>query len=256
MTLKIHTIVSLCALMSCAAQMRAQDDQPQNFPPPWNNPGKYTLPITIPIFGVIILGILITVLLFKRKSISSHGLIFGFWMLMWFGSVALNTWDIPHVSKSIVGFNIIVNILGLIYWIRLGMTEYKRKNTWPFNLMFEIGAWFSMFTLSCVEVFVLLLVGKKQYNQVANWYPVAIASITMLENLWTKGKEIRAQRLKSQLVKDVENAFHEFIEVCMKDPQSCNITEFDQKLNDFTKLFDVLVAQQREYLSVAQQKMA
>lgn len=220
---------------------------------------NYTLIITIPVFGGIAIIIVIVFILFKRKCISSHAFILGFWMMMWFGSTVLNSWDIPipHASNWLVGFHVVSNVFGLIYWIRLGLKEHNRKNKWPsVNLMFEIGAWFSMFTLSIIEAFVLGLVGKEQYNQISHWYPVAIAFISMVENYWTKGREIRADRGKSQLVKNLEEAFEEVIRLCLEDPARVSLEEFDQKVEEFYRLLDMLVAQTREAMIVAQQREA
>ncbi|VFQ89476.1 unnamed protein product [Cuscuta campestris] len=201
--------------------------------------------------------IVIAVILFKRKHISSHGLILGFWMLMWFGSVVLNTWDIPRVSKTLVSFHVVVNVLGLVYWVHLGLLEYNRKNAWPSaNFMFEIAAWFSMFALSCVEVFVLTLAGERQYRRLSHWYPVAIAFISMVENYWTKGREIREDRMKSQLIKNLEAAFKEVIRLCMEHPKKIDIVEFEEKVEEFYRLLDMLVAQYREAVAVAQQREA
>ncbi|CAH9130437.1 unnamed protein product [Cuscuta epithymum] len=265
MNLQTHIIItSLYLLLLVSTCITAQKESPKA---PAPSPSSLsngtssgnitTLAITIPVFGGISIIIVIVVILFKRKLISSHGLILGFWMLMWFGSVVLNTWDIPRVSKTLVAFHIVVNVLGLVYWIRLGHMEYRRKNAWPsVNLLFEIGAWFSMFTLSCVEVFVLTLVGEPQYRRVSHWYPVAVAFISMVENYWTKGREIRANRMKSQLIKNLEEAFEEVIRLCMEDPKKVNLAEFDEKVNEFYRLLDMVVAQHREAIIVAQQREA
>lgn len=204
--------------------------------------------LSIPLFGGIVIIVMIALILFKKLVINSHGLILGFWMLMWLGSVILNTWDIRYLPNLLIYFHIVANLFGLIYWILLAVRDYHRKNTQPsINLLFEIGVWFFMFILSCIEIVVWAL-RKKQYKQVSYWYPVVLSFITMVENFCTKGREMRTARLKSQLVKKVEDAFHEVIEAFMKEPQSCTRIEFDHKVNEFTRLFNNLEAQQREAL--------
>nr|BAF36307.1 hypothetical protein [Ipomoea trifida] len=94
---------------------------------------------------------------------------------------------------------------------------------------------------------------KKQYK-VFEWYPIGTAFTSIVESYWKKGRKVRANQLKSQLIKKVEDAFHDFLRTCMKELQSSNIFEFNQKLNDFTRMLCILVAQQREALTITYQR--
>ncbi|VFQ63856.1 unnamed protein product [Cuscuta campestris] len=234
--------------------MMAQKDLQKAFDPILRNfSGNHPIAITIPLFGGTAIIIVIAVVLFKRRMIDSHSLILGFWMLMWFGSVILNTWDFPKLSVLLIYFHIVSSIFGLAYWIRLGVTDYRITNELPpMSLLFEIVAWVFMFVLSCIEVLLWALRGDKQYRQVSHWYPVAFAFISMVENYWNKGKEIRAKRFRSQLVRLVESGFRDFIWTYKEDLQKCDVNEFNRKFYEFTTVFDVLVAQKREAIRRAQ----
>lgn len=204
-----------------------------------------------PLLGGIVIISVITLILFKINLV---GLIFGFWMLMSFCSVVVNLWKVCSLNYLLNLIHFIVSLFGLAYWIHLGVKEYKKKNTWPSaDLLFEIGICFFMFILSCIEVALSFMCPGKFHQQEPQWYSCAIALISIVENYWKKGRKLREDRLKSQLLNNLEDAFHDIIIICMEEPQSRNKIEFNQKLNDFTKMLSILVAQQREALIIAQQ---
>lgn len=174
---------------------------------------------------------------------------------MLFGSDVLDTWDVRPITGYINLIHIVVNVLGLVYWIRLGMRAYKKKNTRPsIDMLFEIGFWFFMFILSLIEYIIKFFITNKKYFRVYGWYSMAMAFFSMVENYWTKNLEMRVDRIKSQFINNVEDAFDDFTEACVEEPKRGNMIEFDKKLNDFTTMFAVLVAQQQEALTVTHQQ--
>ncbi|XP_019199185.1 PREDICTED: uncharacterized protein LOC109192927 [Ipomoea nil] len=250
MTIKIHFIVSLYLLLLAITKVRTELLPKDSVPPSWKDIDKYPLEKSIALIGGFVIIIVITLVLFKRNFIDSTGLIFGLWMLMSFDNVVENSWDIMSLSYLLTSFHITVAFFGLTYWIRLSVREYNKTNTRPsIDLLVEIGAWFFMFILNCTVAAVKHSL-RKQQDQVSQWYPVSIAFATIVESYWKRGRKIRANRLKSPLIKNVEDAFHDFVRTCKKEPQSGNIIEFNQKLNDFTRTFCILVAQKREALII------
>ncbi|CAH9086457.1 unnamed protein product [Cuscuta europaea] len=225
--------------------MMAQIDVTKAYPPPSTNNSNYTDLITIfivPVLGGIAVTVVILgVILFKRKLMSSHGLILGVRMFMWLSS---HTWEAtnasetaryPNIStaervvcRTLVASHIVVNVLGLGYWSRLGVMEYHRNGEKSNLVVFEIGAWFTMLVLSCVEVYVVKMVGERRYGRVSHWYIVGISFICMAENRWRtdngRGK-VNAEDdrlLESQLIGKMEEAFDEVKRLCMEDSKKLN----------------------------------
>ncbi|CAH9072799.1 unnamed protein product [Cuscuta europaea] len=219
--------------------------------PPWDilDYIPYNKLIALSVCVVIICAI--ALVLFTKKYIDSHGLTLAFWAMMLFGSDVLDAWDVVSITAYIIFIHIVVNLLGLVYWISLGVGHYKKKSTWPsIDVLFEIGVWFFMFSLSWLEFSIRATLRNNKYFRVYRWYPIAIAFVSMVENYWMRNREMRVDQLKSQFIQTLEDAFNDFIDACMEEAQIGNIP-FDQKVNDFT----VSVAQHREALIVAQQQM-
>ncbi|CAH9144274.1 unnamed protein product [Cuscuta epithymum] len=206
---------------------------------------NYTNLVTIfivPVLGGITVTVAILgVMLFKRKLMSSHGLILGVWMFVWLFSHAWEATNVSDVTgypntsttervicRTLVASHIVVNVLGLGYWSILGVMEYCRNGENSKLVVFEIGAWFAMFVMSCVEVYVVKMVGERQYGRVSHWYIVGISFICMAENRWRTNKgggEVIAEDdllLKSQLIGKMEEAFDEVKRHCMEDSKKLN----------------------------------
>nr|AAS79580.1 hypothetical protein [Ipomoea trifida]BAF52536.1 hypothetical protein [Ipomoea trifida] len=254
MTIKVHFIVPLYLLFLSITNVRTELSI-GSIPLSWMDVDNYPLEKSIAVIGCFVIISVITLVLFKRNVIDSTGLIFGLWMLMSLDNAVLKSRKINNLLRYLlIYFHITVAFFGLTYWIRLSVRQYNIKNTRPsIDLLFEMGAWFFMFSLNCTLVAVQHLHRKKQYK-VFEWYPIGTAFTSIVESYWKKGRKVRANQLKSQLIKKVEDAFHDFLRTCMKELQSSNIFEFNQKLNDFTRMLCILVAQQREALTITYQR--
>nr|GMD73609.1 hypothetical protein Iba_chr12fCG20030 [Ipomoea batatas] len=189
-----------------------------------------------------------SVVLFKKKYIDGPGFCRAFWMLMLIGSVVLDSTEDSSLTTPLILLHILVNSLGLSYWIVLDVNEYKRKKTWPsMELLFETGVWLFMVILSWVEFMSWRLFKDKEFFHAYYLYPIAIALISMIEKYFTKKREIDGgDELKSELTENRENDFDDLVRSCLKDPQNDNITDIDQKINDFTRMLSVLAAQWQE----------
>nr|BAF52538.1 hypothetical protein [Ipomoea trifida] len=219
----------------------------------WMNIDKHPLEKCIALIGGFVIITVITLELFKRNFIDSTGLIFGLWLLMSFDNAGLKSRNIKPLSYLLICLHITVALYGLTYWIRSSVREYNKKNTRPTNdLVFEIGAWLFMFIFNCTVVAAQHTQRNKEYK-ITEWYQVAVAFTSIVESYWKRGRKVRENLLKSQLIKNVEDAFHDFVRTFMKQPQSGNKIELIQKLNDFIRMFCILVAQRREDLTIAYQ---
>nr|GLL43155.1 hypothetical protein Itr_chr12CG29450 [Ipomoea trifida] len=198
-----------------------------------------------------------SVILFKKKFIDDPLFSRACWMFMLIGSVVLDSTEDSSLTTPLILLHILVNSLGLSYWIVLDVNDYKRKNTWPsMELLFETGVWLFMVILSWVEFMSRILFKDKEYFQVYYWYPVAIALICMIEKYLTKTMETDGDELKSELIGNGEKAFDDLFRSFLKEPQNDNITKFDQKINDFTKMLSILVARGQEALKIDEQQEA
>nr|AAS79579.1 hypothetical protein [Ipomoea trifida]BAF36301.1 hypothetical protein [Ipomoea trifida] len=198
-----------------------------------------------------------SVVLFKKKFIDDPLFSRACWMLMLIGSVVLDSTEDSSLTTPLILLHIVVNSLGLSYWIVLDVKEYKRKKTWPsMELLFETGVWLFMAILSWAEYMSWRLFKDKEYFHVYYWYPVAIALISIIEKNLTKKGETDGDELKSESIGNGENAFDDLLRSCLKEPQNDDITKVDQKINDFTKMLSILVARGQEALKIDEQQEA
>ncbi|XP_019190309.1 PREDICTED: uncharacterized protein LOC109184728 [Ipomoea nil] len=206
---------------------------------------------------LVVIGIILAtaMVLFKKKFIDGPGFCRACWTLMLFGSDFLDSTEVKSVTTALITLHIGVNSVGLSYWIVLDVKEYKKEKTWPsMELLFETGVWLFMFILSWVEFTSRRLLKGKDYFHVYYWYPIAIiALVSMIEKYLTKtGGD---DELKSELlIENGEKVFDDLVTSFLKQLQNDNnITKFDQKFNDFTRMLSTLVAQRQEALKITEQ---
>ncbi|CAH9094178.1 unnamed protein product [Cuscuta epithymum] len=208
----------------------------------------------IPLCVVIVILGVIAVVLFKKGFIDSYGLTLALWTLLLFASEVLDAWDVRAITFLLILIHILVNLFGLLFWIRLSVTEYTTKKTWPSSeMLFQVGVWFVMFVFSWIEYTVRRLLGNDRYYRVYQLYPIGIALVTMVENYWSNRREIFADQSKLRITENM-TAFDDLVRACAKLVPSGNISELNQKWNDFTEVFFALVAQRREAFIVLQQR--
>nr|BAF52534.1 hypothetical protein [Ipomoea trifida] len=189
-----------------------------------------------------------SVVLFKKKYIDGPGFCRAFWMLMLIGSVVLDSTEDSSLTTPLILLHILVNSVGLSYWIVLDVNEYKRKKTWPsMELLFETGVWLFMVILSWAEFISWRLFKDKEFFHAYYLYPIAIALSSMIEKYLTKKWETdEGDELKPEVIGNGEKAFDDLLRSCLKDSQNDNISNFDQKINDFTRMLSILAAAQRQ----------
>nr|BAF36348.1 hypothetical protein [Ipomoea trifida] len=209
MTIKIHFIASLYLILLAITNVRTELPKPSvSLSSKDSSDNKHPLEKIILLLGGFVIISVITLVLFKINLTDSTGLVSGIWMLMSYDSAVINSRTIDSISYTLIYLHITVAFFGLTYWIRLSVREYNNKNTRPsIDLLYEIGAWFFMLILNCTLAAVQ---HQNQEYKVYEWYPVALAFTSIVESYWRKGRKLRAKLLKSQLIKNMEDAFCNF----------------------------------------------
>ncbi|CAH9138172.1 unnamed protein product [Cuscuta epithymum] len=178
MTIKSRFIVSLYFLSLASTHVMAQKVLSKaSPPPPWDNYNYIPYYRILSLAVILVIICAISVVLFKKKYVDRHGLMLSLWTVMLFGSDVIDAWDLRSVIAFVNWLHILVNTLGLSYWIGLGVRNYKKKHTWPpADIMFEIGVWFCMFILSWIENAIRGILRNRQYFRIYNWNVICFNS--------------------------------------------------------------------------------